>query len=64
MARMEVPGACNHHMFSDASDSFGCGAWWDGYWFQLQWPENCMLGSIAAKELLRMVVACAIWGRH
>ena len=64
VAMMEVPGACNHHVFSDASGSFGCGAWWDGYWFQLQWPENCMLGSIAAKELLPMVVACAIWGRH
>ena len=61
---MEVPSSANHHMYSDASGSFGCGAWWNGHWFQLQWPENCKLGSIACKELLPMVMGCVIWGRQ
>jgi len=51
-------------VFSDASGSFGCGAWWNRYWFQLKWPKKCVLGSIAAKELLPMVVARVVWGRH
>ena len=27
-----------YHLFSDASDIFGCGAWWEAQWFQLPWP--------------------------
>ena len=46
---MGVSDFANHHMFSDASGSFGCGAWWNGRWFQLNWPENCKLGSIACE---------------
>ena len=26
------------HLYSDASGTFGCGACWDGQWFQLPWP--------------------------
>ena len=25
-------------LYTDASGSFGCGAWWDPEWLQLQWP--------------------------
>ena len=61
---MESSCTSNHHMFSDVSGSFGCGAWWNGLWFQLKWPKNCKLELIACKELLLMIMGCVIWGRH
>ena len=50
--------------WSDASGSWGCGAVWQDQWFQVQWGDwPCFAGSsIAAKELLPIVVAVAIWG--
>ncbi len=27
---------------SDASGSWGCGAWWGARWFQFQWPQEAM----------------------
>ena len=48
---------------SDASGSFGCGAFsQDHGWFQLEWPESWKSTNIAAKELVPVVVAAAIWG--
>ena len=48
---------------SDASGSFGCGAFSQPHgWFQLQWPESWISVNIAAKELVPVVVAAAIWG--
>ena len=50
---------------SDASGSWGCGAWWETRWFQLQWlglGESASYG-ITAKELLPIVVAVASWGK-
>lgn len=50
---------------SDASGGWGCGAWWETKWFQLQWQglgESATYG-ITAKELLPIVVAVAIWGK-
>ena len=44
---------------SDASGSWGCGAFTDtGAWFQFLWS-----GHITSKELLPIVLGCAIWGR-
>ncbi len=40
------------HLYSDASGQFGCGAWWNTYWFQLPWPQGHKLSSIAHQELL------------
>ena len=51
---------------SDASGSWGCGAWWESRWFQLQWQglgETANYG-ITAKELLPIVVAVACWGKE
>ncbi len=45
---------------SDASGSWGCGAFWDNAWFQLPWTEEWTPWSIAAKELIPIVLACAI----
>ena len=47
---------------SDASGSWGCGAYWYAHWFQLQWSTRAHPLSIAVKELLPVVVAAATWG--
>jgi hypothetical protein len=47
---------------SDASGSWGCGAWHGRKWFQLQWDERSAALPIMVNELLPIVVACAVWG--
>ena len=50
---------------SDASGSWGCGAVMlqpPHLWFQLKWPCSWSSIHIAAKELVPMVVAAAVWG--
>ena len=50
-------------VFSDASGSYGCGAFSTPYgWFQLEWPEIWQPFHITAKELLPIVLAAALWG--
>ena len=53
-------------IWSDASGSWGCGAWWNVEWFQIEWKDwPAFAGaSIAAKELLPIIVAAAVWGPH
>ena len=50
---------------SDASGSWGCGAFTctNTQFFQLQWPQSWSEICIAAKELLPVVASAAIWGR-
>lgn len=48
---------------SDASGSWGCGAWYGCKWFQLQWDNYTQSLHIAAKELVPIIVAAAVWGR-
>ena len=50
---------------SDASGSWGCGAYWGSKWFQLPWSDTeCSVEvNIATKELIPIVIAAAIWGR-
>ena len=50
---------------SDASGSWGCGAFLEGgtAWFQLQWPLGWQGVNIATKELFPIVLAAALWGR-
>ena len=52
----------HHHLFTDASGSWGCGAWASPLWFQLAWPDKCNLPSIALKELVPIVLAAIMWG--
>ena len=52
----------SHHLYSDASGSWGCGAWSLPYWVQLPWQGIPHLNSIALKELFPIVLACALWG--
>ena len=50
--------------WSDASGLWGCGAVWETHWFQVRWSDWPGFGvaSIAAKELLPIIVAVAVWG--
>ena len=49
----------------DASGSYGCGAFSLTHgWFQLAWPESWLSVSIAAKELVPIVLAANLWGRE
>ena len=49
-------------MASDASGSWGCGAWHGTRWFQLQWDAASQELPIALKELLPVVLAYELWG--
>ena len=50
-------------MTSDASGSWGCGAYTsDSQWFQLQLPESWVDVNIIIKELLPIVLGVAVWG--
>ena len=53
-------------MLSDASGNWGCGATWKGKWFQIKWSETTGAKdwSIMPKELLPIVVAAVVWGKH
>lgn len=48
---------------TDASGSWGCGAWYGQSWFQLQWDARAQPLSIAEKELIPIILACAVWGK-
>ena len=48
---------------SDASGSWGCGAWSDSRWFQLEWSASARGHHISFKELFAGLVSCAVWGR-
>ena len=48
---------------SDASGSWGCGAYWLSLWFQIQWPHRLQPCSIQVKELIPVVVAAALYGK-
>lgn len=50
-------------MASDASGSWGCGAWHQTAWFQVEWDSRSISLTIAEKELIPVVLACAAWGR-
>lgn len=54
----------SHHLFSDASGSWGCGAFSLPVWLQFAWPRENPLHSIALKELFPIVLACLVWGHQ
>ena len=49
-------------IFSDASGSWDCGAYWGFQWFHLKWPDHPQSLPIAIKELTLVVIAAAIFG--
>ena len=50
------------HVTSDASGTWGCGAYTGQMWFQFQWPDDMLDCHITIKELIPIVFAAAIWG--
>ena len=50
--------------YTDASGSWGCGAFYHPFWLQLQWPKFWHQYHITVKELLLIVLAVAIWGQY
>ena len=59
------PSCPSHHTYSDASGSYGCGAFEvSSGWFKLRWPNHCVMSSITLKEFVPIVIAAAIWGSH
>eukprot|EP00731_Ephydatia_muelleri_P018367 Em0011g407a len=51
-------------VYTDASGSFGCGAFWKHNWLQFRWPGEWGGRNITLKEILPVVLACAIWGQE
>ena len=47
---------------SDASGSWGCGAFLGGQWLQWKWVDSWQEATIMAKELVPIVLSCAVWG--
>ena len=47
---------------TDASGSWGCGAQYGDQWFQYAWPAEWYTVGIMAKELVPIVIGCAVWG--
>ncbi len=66
LMRESVLQSPSFEIWSDASGGWGCGARWECKWFQVQWSDWPFFAnsSIAAKELLPIIVAVAIWGHH
>ena len=52
----------HHHIQTDAFGSWGCGAYFQGQWFQLKWDSQWQPCTIIAKELVPIVLSTAVWG--
>ena len=48
---------------SDASGTWGCGAWCENRWFQLQWTDEMLGKHISVKELIPVIIATLVWGQ-
>ena len=54
-----------HVVVSDASGTWGCGAYHGHEWFQLPWAGTPLSGAcIAVKELVPLILSVALWGGH
>ena len=59
------PPTPSSHVYSDASGSYGCGAFVASCgWFKVQWPASWSDMAIAQKELVPVVMAPAVWGHQ
>ena len=47
---------------SDASGSWGCGAWHGHQWLQTPWDSKAQALDISCKELIPIILASATWG--
>ena len=51
-----------YHIYTDASGSWGFGAIFAGFWFQLPWTMEWSSINIMAKELVPIIISCTVWG--
>ena len=63
LQQLQTPSAV---WYTDASGSWGCGAYWEetGRWSQGEWHGEWLSKNISTKEMLPIVLATAMWGRH
>ena len=47
---------------TDASGSWGCGAFFNNKWFQWKWPQEWQPVNIMAKEMAPILLSCGVWG--
>ena len=52
----------DYQIQTDASGTWGCGAYFNGQWFQLPWSPDWEPVNIMAKELVPIALGCAVWG--
>ena len=52
----------DYEIHTDASGSWGCGAVFGTQWMQLAWSNEWSQMDIMAKELVPIVLSCAVWG--
>ena len=52
----------NLEVYTDASGTWGCGAFLDPMWFHLEWSDRLRPLSIAVKEMFPVVLAAATFG--
>ena len=59
----QAPSAVWH---TDASGFWGCEAYWGGMgqWIQAQWNRDWQSKNVTLKEMIPIVLATAMWGRH
>ena len=59
----ETTEAHDLELFTDASGSLGCGAYFRGSWFHYSWQPHHKLSSIQWQELFAIVAAALTWGK-
>ena len=52
----------DHEILTDASGTWGCGAVFGTKWIQLTWCNEWSRRDIMTKELVPIVLSCAVWG--
>ena len=52
------------HFFTDASGNWGCGASWKNQWFKAPWAPAWQSVNSTIKELVPVILACAVWGEQ
>ena len=64
LSMLQSPNLCPPTQITiqtDASGSWGCGAVCNHHWLQWQWPDAWASKDIMAKELVPVVLSCAVW---
>ena len=49
---------------SEASGSWGCGAYEGEKWLQFERPSNMEASNISVREMILVVMSAALWGQE